>query len=584
MRVSGSPLSNVPVPENHKKLAGNATESGRQPHYTIRKGGVQQDSFTISSRPDSRSDGAGGADRLRRPSDRTDTLSLTQNDSLFDIISKFLTGSTDNTINTDNTFSSSAPSAVSLPPGQPLTPPTSPFTSPAYQQAVADASGANGDNMSFEQVVTTLGRHEGLLKKPLDQKGIEKLINDPATPTDAQQALQALLNNPEMMAEVDSAKNGKSDGKISAKDIRELQKKPEIMEYANIKAESYTHAYVPSDAKPGSPAREMTDNDAMRELYLYSESLPKNINMETLQKIANGTQDMGKCPPQVAAAAKYFVDNPDKWQQLTGKDDPKASVSRDRLCDLASYNVKLSPQESKALETLKNNKDVFFKGGSIKPDKLQKIANDSSNSQEVREAASLLSQPNSMLFSMLDNGKHGAGGNFFNKANDRSISKGDLDAFISKGSNQIAPPARLAPTHSSDPLAQAAKQDMDVGQETQPDAKKVKGGGFFKMLDILSSLIMAPLGGGIGAALAIGRAVVTTAVKAGVKEGVKAATKQEVKHEAKTTFKNELKEGVKDTVKDGVKDGIKDGVREYASNESYNSPSSSESPTVWAQS
>ena len=55
--------------------------------------------------------------------------------------------------------------------------------------------------------------------------------------------------------------------------------------------------------------------------------------METLQKIADGSQDMGKCPPQVAAAAKYFTDHPAEWQQFTGKDDPNASISRDRLCD-----------------------------------------------------------------------------------------------------------------------------------------------------------------------------------------------------------------------------------------------------------
>ena len=187
--------------------------------------------------------------------------------------------------------------------------------------------------------------------------------------------------------------------------------------------------------RPGSPAREMSGNDAMRELYLYSESLPKKVSMETLQKIADGSQDMGKCPPQVAAAAKYFTDHPAEWQQFTGKDDPNASISRDRLCD-PPPTTSLSPQESKAIETIKNNQDIFFRDGGIKPDKLVKIANDPNNSQEVRDAANLLSQPNSMLFSMLDNGKHGAGGNFFNKANDHNIGKGDLDAFIRKGSNR----------------------------------------------------------------------------------------------------------------------------------------------------
>lgn len=588
MRVSGSVPSNVPVQEGNKKQAGQAPDGGRTAHYMIRKGGSQEDSgFTIHSRSGCRPDGAGG---LAQHADRSGSSGSAFNEALAEILSKFCNESA-------SSSGSSSPSRLATPTSStPLTDPFSdaysdPLINPAYQQAVADASGANGDNMSFEQVVTTLGRHEDLLKKPLDQKGIEKLINDPATPSDAQQALQALLKNPQMLTAIDSAKEGKSDGKISAKDIRTLQQEPRFKEYAMVKAESYTHAYVPSDAKPGSPAREMTDNDAMRELYLYSESLSKNVNMETLQKIADGSQDMGKCPPQVAAAAKYFVDNPEKWQQLTGKNDPKASVSRDRLCDLAAYNVKLSPQESKALNTLKNNEDIFFKGGGINPDKLKKIAEDTGNSQEVREAASLLSQPNSMLFSMLDNGKHGAGGNFFNKANDHNISKGDLNAFISKGSNQVAPPARLSPASSGDPLAQAAKQEMDIGQETQPDAKKTKGGGFFKFLDIFTSVAMAlipGIGALAGSALAVGRAVVTTAIKegikAGAKEGSKAAAKQEVKNEAKNTFKDELKQGVKDGVKDGIKDGVKDGTREYASNEANSSPSGSDAPTVWAQS
>ncbi|WP_235421173.1 HrpF/NolX family T3SS translocon protein [Erwinia oleae] len=406
----------------------------------------------------------------------------------------------------------------------------------ALPQSDASATQGESGKMPFEQVVTTLGRHEDLLKKPLDREGLEKLRDDPSTPSDAKEALDTLLNDPEMFAAIDPAKNGKSDGKISSKDIRQWQDNPAVKQYADAKAETYTHDYVPSDAKPGSPPREMSSNDAMRELYLYSESLPKNINLENLQKIADGSQDMGKCPPQVAAAAKYFTQHPDQWQQLTGKQDANASVSRDRLCDLAAYNVKLSPQESKAVDTLKNNEDIFFKGGGIKQDKLTKIANDPKNSQEVRDAANLLSQPNSMLFSMLDNGKHGAGGNFFNKANDKNIGKGDLDAFIRKGSNQVAEPDRLSGAPKTiDELT--AQQDMATGQETQPDAKKEKGGGIFKLLDILSYVatglsMLIPGAGAAGLAATAGRAAVTAAVKEGVKQGAKEAVKEGVKEGA----------------------------------------------------
>ncbi|WP_276639199.1 HrpF/NolX family T3SS translocon protein [Siccibacter turicensis] len=405
--------------------------------------------------------------------------------------------------------------------------PTSPQALP--QSASPDAA---SDQMSFEEVVSTLGRNENLLKKPLDREGIAKLRDDPATPSDTKKALDALVNNPEMFDAIDPAKNGKTDGKISAKDIRAWQEHPAIRQYADAKAETYTHDYVPSDAKPGSPAREMSGNDAMRELYLYSESLPKKVNLQTLQNIADGSQDMGKCPPQVAAAAKYFTNNPGEWQKFNGKDDPNASVSRDRLCDLAAQNVKLSPQENKALETLQNNKDIFFKGGGIKPDKLADIANDPKNSQEVRDAANLLSQPNSMLFSMLDNGKHGAGGNFFNKANDRNIGKGDLDAFIRKGSGEVAPAPQLANAPTT-PLEMSAQEDMAAGQETQPDQKKEKGGGIFKLLDILGYVatgltILIPGVGAAGVAATAGRAAVT----AGVREGLKQAAKEGIQEGA----------------------------------------------------
>ncbi len=463
---------------------------------------------------------------------------------------------------------------------------TLPSSDSSQSGQVSSSDSSSSDQMSFEQVITTLGQHEKLLGKAQNREGLEKLRDDPDTPSDEKKALDTLLKNPDMLAAIDSAKNGKSDGKISSKDIRTWQENPEIKQYANAKSESYTHDYVPSDAKPGSATREMTANDAMRELYLYSESMPKNINLETLQKIADGSQDMGKCPPQVSAAAKYFTDHPDEWQQFTGKDDPNASVSRDRMCDLASYNVKLSSQENNALDTIKNNEDIFFKGGSINTDKLTKIANNESNSQEVRDAANLLSQPNSMLFSMLDNGKHGAGGNFFNKANDQSIGKGDIDAFIRKGSNQVASSPQYSPP-ANDPISASAKQDMNAGQETQPDQKKEKGGGIYKLLDALSFLtVLIPGVGAAGLAANIGRVAITTAVKEGVKQGAK----EGIKEGAKQGTMDGVKEGVKDGAKEGLKEGAKEGVKEGANQVLTASQSSAagnqqvESPRVWAQS
>ncbi|SDH57829.1 type III secretion translocon protein HrpF [Pseudomonas flavescens] len=473
---------------------------------------------------------------------------------------------------------------------------------PAAQcQSPAAGPAQEQQRMPFEEVVSILGRNENLLKKPLDREGLEKLRDDPKTPSDAKQALGALLDNPDYYAAFDQAKEGKADGKTSSKDVQKLQEHPHIRAYADAKAGQYTDNYVPSDAPPDAPGRVMTANDAMRELYLYSESLPKNISLDTLQNIADGSQKMGKCPPQLAAAAKFFVQNPDQWQAFSGKSDPSGSVSRDRLSDLAAFNVKLSPQENSALETLKNNKDIFFKGGGITPEKLESIANNKENSQEVRDTANLLAQPNSMLFSMLDNGKHGAGGNFFNKANDRNIGKGDLDAFISKGSNQVAD----APLPSSRPVASAQK-DMAAGQETQPDAKKEKGGGFSKFLDIFSyvasGLMMLIPGAGVAgaamaagrvAATAVGRTVATTAAKEATKEAATQVGKQttrqalteSAKQGARDGFKEGLKDGAKDFGKEAAKDLAKEGIDRYRNRDEERVASNPniEQPRVWAQ-
>jgi len=468
---------------------------------------------------------------------------------------------------------------------------------PFYEQATR----GQDDQMSPEEVVTTLGRHEGLFKHAHDSAKLKEISDDPGTPSDAQKAIKALLAKPDLFRELDGAKTEgkKFDGKISADDIRRLQDLPQVRAYADAKAETYTHTYVPSDAKPGSPPREMTANDAMRELFQYSESLPrKNIDLRTLQKIADGSQNMGKSPPQLAAAAKFFTQHPDQWQSLTRGDNGK--VSRDRLCDLAAENINLSPQESKAVETLQNNRDIFFKGG-LKPGKLKDIANDEKNSKEVRDAANLLAQPHSMLFSMLDNGKHGAGGNFFNKANDKKIGGGDLDAFVRKGTNKVAHPPTLSGTPTTKD-ALDAKEDMDIGQETQPDNKKEKGGGIWKLLDIMSwvgSALLAVVPGGAAvtaanAARVAGSAIAKEVVKQSVKQGTELAAKQTAVRGAVETGKQGAmvagKEGAKDIAKDVAKETVKNGIKDYAKDYTKEQIARIEgedtgidAPRVWAQ-
>jgi len=406
-------------------------------------------------------------------------------------------------------------------------------------QPNSSASAANQSNqdfpqnsdpsgMSFQDVVTTLGRHDGMLKKAVDADGLAKMRDDPNTPSDMKAAIDTLLNNPAMFQALDEATPGKVDGKIAAGDVDTLKNTPAFRQYADQQAESYTHDYIPSDADADTSPREMNANDAMRELYLYSQSLPKKLSLDTLQGIADGSQNMDKCPPQVAAAAKYFTDHPNQWSNLTGMNDGSSTESREALCDQVSYNVKLTQPESDALQTVKNNEDVFFKGGDLTPKKLQDIANDTNQPQDVRDAANLLSQPNSMLFSMLDNGKHHAGGNFFNKSNDQKISKGDLDAFIAHGTNQVETSPTLSKTDTD--VQKKSVSDMQSGQETQPDQKKEMGGGFFKMIDIIGWIgtglsILIP---GLGEA-ALGAGVGRAAVQAGVQAGLKATAESGIK-------------------------------------------------------
>ncbi|MDU4092266.1 MAG: hypothetical protein E7H57_03180, partial [Pantoea sp.] len=79
-------------------------------------------------------------------------------------------------------------------PGRQTTPPLAQLISSLIGNLLSELTGsgaltgappltAASGQMPFEQVITTLGRHEDLLKKPLDREGVEKLRNDPATPS-----------------------------------------------------------------------------------------------------------------------------------------------------------------------------------------------------------------------------------------------------------------------------------------------------------------------------------------------------------------------------------------------------------------
>ena len=378
--------------------------------------------------------------------------------------------------------------------------------------------------------VSVLDRHQDALKGKMDDDNLQKIIDDPKTPSDLKDAVQKLKDDPVLRDMVDAGKNGKVDGKFSGQDIHDLvAKRPEIVAYNQQQAATFVDNYIPSDdtdkdAKP----REMTSNDAMRELYRYSDYLPKNISQQSLQDIVDGTGGEGKAPPQVIAAAQYYLNHPSDWQTIAGTGN---SISRGHMEDAISKNVSLTQDEDDAMQTISDNKSTFF-SGNLTRDKLTTIANDPNSSDDVKKAANqLLNDP--MLFGMLDNGKKGSSGNLIYAADDGKISSGDFDAFIKKSKTYGQPPAPVPPTHEpTSPEDVSATNAMEAGTEDQPEQKKPKGGQFMKFLqgilhvfskvldvigDVLSVFAKIPIIGPIFAGLSVGAKVVSSQAEVGSK-------------------------------------------------------------------
>lgn len=361
------------------------------------------------------------------------------------------------------------------------------------------SQGAPADPAAEEkrmEIIAVLGRHENTFKKAVDGKGIDKLIADKNTPPDLVRALKDMKADPELMAALDKAKNGKTDNKFSAEDINKLQGNSANKAFANQKAQDFENTYIPSDNKdPNAKPRPMNNNDAQRELFRYSDYLPKYVSRENLQKIVDGTAAIGKAPPQLVAAAKFYVDHPEAWQKDMGK-GPNESIRKDGICNNDAKSMELTADEDKTLKVLDANRKTFFDGGNLNDSKLKQIAADPQATQEVRDTAkALLDKKESLLYAMLDNGKHGAGGNLLNAADDRSISQGDLDSVLKNHNKTVAPPEQTEPaakTAETDKAGKAdaaakpvdpsatrateAAQDMSDGESDQPDAKKKKGG------------------------------------------------------------------------------------------------------------
>ncbi|HZZ11830.1 MAG TPA: HrpF/NolX family T3SS translocon protein, partial [Paraburkholderia sp.] len=294
-----------------------------------------------------------------------------------------------------------------------------------------DAENAGADNGPVASpdragTISVLQRHEGELGT-IRFADLDKKINDPKTPPDLKAALQTVKNDPGLQKMLDAGKNGKTDGKFSGGDVKALSNSPTLIALNEEQAGAFEKNYIPSDDTSGAKqGRPMTANDAERELYRYSDNLPDPMTKESLQQIVDGTGSEGKRPPQVIAAAQYYLDHPDDWQKLAGNAEGK--VKRGKLEDAISSNVELNADESATVKTMQANSDAFFKDGNLTRDKLKTLSSDS-NPDVAKAAKQLLNDP--MLFGMMDNAMHGNSGSFFHAADDGQIAKKDFDKCTS---------------------------------------------------------------------------------------------------------------------------------------------------------
>ena len=379
------------------------------------------------------------------------------------------------------------------------------------------------------ETVSVLGRYEGEFgKSGITEEKMREKLKSKDTPPDLKNALQEVLDSKGdpngLYARLDSAKNGKSDGKISSKDINKLQELPEVQAFSRQRAQSYKNNYVPSDAGSDTSkgGRPITENDAMRELYKYSDHLPgKHIGPDTFRDIVNGKADMKKCPPQVVAAAQYYLDNPDKWKKFGGED---GLATRAELGNRVATHYQLTAKEDKAVRTLDENRDIFFADGNLKRSKLEELTKH--KDPKIAEAATTL-LTSQTLFGVLDNGKHGHKGNLWNAADDGQIGKGDLDKFKRVRNPNIAPELKGS---TDNPYADPkAVQEMACGQMNQPDIKSKKGGGLrdfvsgllgglSKVFEVLTSVVSNTIGRipGIGKLLSAPAEIVGGAISGGL--------------------------------------------------------------------
>ncbi|MFC3320431.1 HrpF/NolX family T3SS translocon protein [Mesorhizobium cantuariense] len=337
------------------------------------------------------------------------------------------------------------------------------------------------------QIVAVLNRHKDT---PIWWDKLDAQANLPSAPPDLKAALKALQQDPELFYAIGSQGDGRCGGRIEPKDLSGFSSHhSQVAEFQERQAQSYEQNYIPSDSTGNAQPSVMTLSDALRELYRYSESLPKNLSLADFNQIVDGKAKTVKCPPQVIAAAQYFVNHPDAWKQLYGGAIDK--VHKEDFLQVASSSMSLTQAELNTLETMNSHQDAFFGSGVMTRDKLASMADDKSLDPGVRKTASqLLSDP--LLFGLLNNSITGykthnkvfdfGGGHTVDSGD---VSKKDFAHFytnMSSANQTIQQPKIHVPKTAAE---QDAVADMTMGLADQPEIKSAKknGGIFMHIVD-----------------------------------------------------------------------------------------------------
>ncbi|WP_445219699.1 HrpF/NolX family T3SS translocon protein [Bradyrhizobium sp. Pa8] len=338
------------------------------------------------------------------------------------------------------------------------------------------------------QIVAVLNRHKD--QCPLSWDSLADKVNDPSTPPDLKEAIDGLQRDPELFYAIGSQGDGRCGGKIKANDLSEFSAShSQVAKFQEQQAHSYEQNYIPSDGTGNGQPSVMTLNDALRELYKYSDNLPKNLSLDDFKGIVDGGAKTGKCPPQVVAAAQYFLDHPDAWKQLYGGAIDK--VHKEDFLQIASSSMNLTKAEISTLGTINDNQGAFFGGGVLTRGKLASMVYDEGLDPKIRQAASqLLSDP--VLFGLLNNSITGykTHNKFFDLGGGHTVDSGNIsnNDFTHFYSNMSAANHTVQQTKTHVPKTaaeQSAVADMMMGVADQPDIKSAKknGGALMHALD-----------------------------------------------------------------------------------------------------